>query len=179
MGDLVHQEKKFYVRTQVLCGDAPYASEMSRRTEGNQARYCRSGRRVSAQMPLQTRTACAYAYQTEIGSALAFRTNNAMVNVVQTTRTTASAFGTMRATVSAFWMRSVRAFAIWMQHVSHRRRVSRQISSSHRVSRQMWSGWRVPWHLPSRRGVSGDSSIRTPTVKANLIRMECAMASAF
>jgi len=54
--------KIFRVRTQALRSDAPYASETSRRTARNLARWSHSGRRVSPHMPLQTRTARVYAY---------------------------------------------------------------------------------------------------------------------
>ena len=49
---------------------------------------------MSVHMPLQTRTARAYAYKTEMGSALAFRMTNVKANTVQTTPATASVFQT-------------------------------------------------------------------------------------
>jgi len=52
-------------------------------------------------------------------------------------------------------------------------------SYRHRLSRQMSSERHVPRHLPSRRRVSVHYSFRTQSVKANVLRMMHATASAF
>ena len=112
-----------------------------------------------------------------------FRMPSVKANVVQTTQAMAPAFRT----------RSVRALFHTEAECQGKRRPDGVchgiclpdeecqgiIPSGHRGSRQMWSGWCVPQYLPSRQGVSGHYSLRTQSVKANVVWTTCSMASAF